>query len=370
MNPGGAAATVVEVALGERSYPIHLGYGLLRKPELLRGSLRGRQVVVVSNDVVAPLYLQAVREALAADCQVDVFLMADGEEHKNLQTYSQLMDFLLEHRHNRTTTLIALGGGVVGDLTGFAAATFQRGVDFVQIPTTLLAQVDSSVGGKTAVNHPRGKNMIGAFHQPRCVIADAAVLETLPDREYRAGLAEVLKYGVIRDAAFFARLEAGADALRNRHAESLIDAVRRSCEIKADVVAADEREGGVRAILNFGHTFGHAIETLTGYRQFLHGEAVAIGMVMAADLSMRQGLLPGSDARRIRAVLEKLGLPVTSPVLALEAMLAAMGMDKKVLDGRLRLVLATSLGSAVVTDDVDPAALHRTLTAGDGLCHE
>lgn len=370
MNASDVAAPVVEVALGERSYPIHLGYGLLRQPELLRGCVRGRQVAIISNDVVAPLYLQPVRDALEADHQVDVFLMADGEQHKNLDTYARLMDFLLEHRHNRTTTLLALGGGVVGDLTGFAAATFQRGVDFVQIPTTLLAQVDSSVGGKTAVNHPRGKNMIGAFYQPRCVIADAAVLETLPDREYRAGLAEVLKYGVIRDADFFARLEDGADALRERRAGALVDVVRRSCEIKADVVAADERESGIRAILNFGHTFGHAIETLTGYRRFLHGEAVAIGMVMAADLSWRQGLLPGEDARRIRAALAALGLPVTPPLLAAEAMLAAMGMDKKVLDGRLRLVLATALGSAVVTEDVDPAALSRTLTAGEGLCDD
>lgn len=358
----------VRVELGERSYPIHIGAGVLQRADLLRPHLRGRQVAIVSNEVVAPLYLDALRGALGEGLQIDVFMMADGERHKNLETYAALMDFLLAHRHNRTTTLIALGGGVVGDLTGFAAATFQRGVDFIQVPTTLLAQVDSSVGGKTAVNHPRGKNMIGAFHQPRCVLADTAVFETLPDREYRAGLAEVVKYGVIRDRAFFDWLEAGAADLNRRDAGALAHAVRRSCEIKAEVVAADEREGGLRAILNYGHTFGHAIETLTGYEQFLHGEAVAIGMVMAADLSVRQGWLPADDALRIRALLDALGLPVTPPALATDAMLEAMGLDKKVVDGRLRLVLAEALGQVVVTGDVDQPALARTLAAGAELC--
>jgi 3-dehydroquinate synthase len=363
MSHGSTLAEVVQVELGERSYPIYIGQGLLEDAELLGRHVRGRQVAVVSNDVVAPLYLEPVRAALAADRQVDVFLMADGEEHKNLATYGVLMDFLLAHRHNRSTTLVALGGGVVGDLTGFAAATFQRGVDFVQVPTTLLAQVDSSVGGKTAVNHPRGKNMIGAFHQPRCVIADTAVFDTLPDREYRAGLAEVVKYGVISDGEFFAWLEEHQRELLFRSPEVLARAIRRSCEIKAEVVAADEREGGLRAILNFGHTFGHALETLTGYQALLHGEAVAIGMVLAADLSHRQGLLAAADARRIRALLEALELPVVPPPLAPDDVVAAMGMDKKVLDGRLRLVLAEALGRVVVTDAVDGDALRATLTA-------
>ncbi len=354
----------VQVELGDRSYPILIGHGLLRRGELLRAHIRGSQVAVVSNDVVAPLYLDTLRDALGDAYSVDVFLMPDGERHKTLECYGLLMDFLLEHRHNRTTTLIALGGGVVGDLTGFAAATFQRGVDFIQVPTTLLAQVDSSVGGKTAVNHPRGKNMIGAFYQPRCVLADTSLFETLPEREFRAGMAEVVKYGVISDAAFFDWLESSAAALNARDPEALAQAVRRSCEIKAAVVAADEREGGLRAILNYGHTFGHAIETLTGYGELLHGEAVAIGMVMAADLSVRQGMIPLPVARRIRALLAGLGLPVVPPPLSAESMRSAMGMDKKVRNGRLRLVLVTALGHVVVTEDIDEDALVATLEAG------
>lgn len=379
MTQNGGVQTV-EVALGERSYPIYIGHGLLGRGGLLREHIRGNQICIVSNDVVAPLYLRTLKEALGVGprdgqqggsqqrLQVDVFLMPDGEQHKSLEVFGRLMDFLLEHRHNRSTTLVALGGGVVGDLTGFGAATFQRGVDFLQVPTTLLAQVDSSVGGKTAVNHPRGKNMIGAFHQPRCVVADTAVFGTLRDREYRAGLAEVVKYGVIRDVQFFDWLESNAGALARRDADALAVAVRRSCEIKAEVVAADEREGGLRAILNFGHTFGHAIETLTGYRTLLHGEAVAVGMVMAADLSVRQDGIAPADARRLKALLAALDLPVEPPELSPTSMLTAMGMDKKVLDGRLRLVLARQLGAAVVTDQVDPTALHATLSAGESLC--
>jgi 3-dehydroquinate synthase len=299
-----------------------------------------------------------------------VFLLSDGEQPKNLGSYGALLDCLLEHRHNRTTTLIALGGGVVGDLTGFAAATFHRGVDFIQVPTTLLAQVDSSVGGKTAVNHPRGKNMIGAFHQPRCVVADTGVFDTLPEREYRAGLAEVMKYGAIADAEFFAWLEAHAGDLASRSPEALAYAVHRSCETKAEVVSADERETGLRAILNFGHTFGHAIETLSGYGVVLHGEAVAMGMVMAADLSARQELIPRADAARVRALAEALNLPVNPPELAAGAMIEAMGMDKKVVDGRLRLVLLSAIGAALVTEDVSEPALQATLRAGGALCHE
>jgi 3-dehydroquinate synthase len=359
---------VVRVDLDERSYPIYIGRGLLDQPGLLRDHVGGRQVAVISNEVVAPLYLERLRASLGPALQVDEFRLPDGERHKTLQSYAAILDFLLERRHNRSTTLIALGGGVVGDITGFVAATFQRGVDFIQVPTTLLAQVDSSVGGKTAVNHPRGKNMIGAFYQPRCVVADTGVFTTLPEREYRAGLAEVLKYGVIRDAGFFDWLAERVTDLRRRCPATLAEAVRRSCEIKAEVVAADEREGGLRAILNFGHTFGHALETLTDYRMLLHGEAVAIGMVMAADLSARQGLLSGEAARRVKAVLAALELPVVPPEVAPHEMLEAMGMDKKVLDGRLRLVLAQRLGSAVVTDQVDGAALQQTLVAGERLC--
>ncbi len=359
---------MVQVALGERSYPIYIGAGLMSRADLLRPHIRGNQVAVVSNDVVAPLYLETLREALAALPQVDVFLLPDGEQHKNLASYARVMDFLLERGHNRTTTLIALGGGVVGDLTGFAAATFQRGVDFIQVPTTLLAQVDSSVGGKTGVNHPRGKNMIGAFHQPRCVIADSSVFETLPDREYRAGLAEVVKYGVIHDPAFFGWLETHAADLTRRDPAAVAHAVRRSCEVKAEVVAADEREGGQRAILNFGHTFGHAIETLTDYRKFLHGEAVAMGMVLAADLSARLGRLDVADAARVTELLRAMGLPVKPPPLPVDDMLGVMKVDKKVQDGRLRLVLADSLGQAVVTDEVPPQALEAILAEGGRGC--
>ncbi|MDH3644029.1 MAG: 3-dehydroquinate synthase, partial [Gammaproteobacteria bacterium] len=304
-----------------------------------------------------------------AGLQVDVYTLPDGEQHKNLASYGALMDFLMSKRHNRSTTLIALGGGVVGDLTGFVAATFQRGVSFIQIPTTLLAQVDSSVGGKTAVNHPAGKNMIGAFYQPRCVIADTSVLTSLGAREFQAGLAEVLKYGIIADGEFFDWLEASSNALLARDPLTLAQAIRRSCEIKAEVVAKDETEAGLRAILNYGHTFGHALEALTGFRTLLHGEAVAIGMVMAADLSVRQGMLAGADARRIKRLLAGFGLPVVPPVAAPEDMLRAMGMDKKVVDGTLRLVLARGIGEVVVTEEIDESALRETLLALDELCN-
>jgi len=351
----------VRVELGERGYPIHIGAGVLGRGDLLRPHLRGRQVAIVSNEVVAPLYLETLRQAIGEGRQVDVFLMADGERHKNLETYGALMDFLLEHRHNRTTTLVALGGGVVGDLTGFAAATFQRGVDFVQVPTTLLAQVDSSVGGKTAVNHPRGKNMIGAFYQPRCVLADTTVFDTLPDREYRAGLAEVVKYGVIRDAAFFDWLETRAGALGARDAGALARAVRRSCEIKAEVVAADEREGGLRAILNYGHTFGHAIETLTGYERYLHGEAVAIGMVAVGQLAMIRGSWSADDMERQQQLIAQCGLPTAWPKLDPEAVLKTLQGDKKVLDGKLRFILPTAIGSVEIRDDITREEILRCL---------
>lgn len=363
----------IDVALGDRSYPIHVGAGLLNAGTVLVRHIVnegvGRQVAVVTNDVVKPLWLPAVLDALAGESlQVDVFSLPDGESEKSLANYSQLMDFLIDHRHNRTTTLLALGGGVVGDLTGFAAATYQRGVSFVQVPTTLLAQVDSSVGGKTAVNHPAGKNMIGAFHQPRAVIADIDTLATLPDRELRAGFAEVLKYGVIRDAEFFGWLEENVTALLNRDVAALTHAVERSCQIKAEVVAEDELETGVRAILNFGHTFGHALEALTGYTEYLHGEAIAVGMVMAADLALRQRQMKPAEAQRIKSLIAAFGLPVSALQPGVNEMLQAMGMDKKVVDGTLRLVLAVSIGQALVTRDIDSSALTATLVAGDGLC--
>jgi len=357
------------VSLGDRSYPIYIGTGLLDTLELLSRHIQGNQVAVITNEVLAELVLPRLMSVLGGtNAKVSVFTLADGEGEKNLANYSAIMDHLMAERHNRTTTLVALGGGVVGDITGFAAATYQRGVNFIQIPTTLLAQVDSSVGGKTAVNHPSGKNMIGAFHQPVAVLADMDLLETLPAREYAAGIAEVVKYGVIADAAFFAWLENNAPALAGRSPDALSHAVAVSCQTKADLVAEDERESGRRAILNFGHTFGHAIEALTDYAVYLHGEAVAIGMVQAADLSARLGLLEWSDAARLRVLLERFGLPVAPPDLRPEDMLDAMGMDKKVVDGNLRLVLARKLGDAFVSSDAPQELLMETLNGREALC--
>ena len=358
---------VVQVSLGSRSYPIYIGEDLLADHDLLRGHIRGNQVAVITNETVAPLYLDSLRAALDG-LSLDVHQLPDGEQYKTLESYSAIMDFLIGRRHNRTTTLIALGGGVVGDICGFAAATFQRGVDFLQVPTTLLAQVDSSVGGKTAVNHPGGKNLIGAFYQPGCVVADTAVLKTLGEREFAAGLAEVLKYGVIADADFFSWICDHSAQLVARDPAALTRAIRRSCEIKAEVVASDEREAGQRAILNFGHTFGHALEALTGYKELLHGEAVAVGMVMAADVSRRLGSLSEEAAQRIKQAVAGLGLAVCPPELPVDDMLKAMGMDKKVVDGRLRLVLARSIGQVVVSDDIAEDALRATLSAGASLC--
>ncbi|MEC8348721.1 MAG: 3-dehydroquinate synthase [Pseudomonadota bacterium] len=357
------------VEIPHRQYPIFVAEGLLadtqKLRELLLARIQGRQVAIITNKVVAPLYLDALLEALDG-LQVDVMQMDDGEAEKNLQVYQQTMDFLLAARHNRSTCLIALGGGVVGDLCGFVAATFQRGVDFVQIPTTLLAQVDSSVGGKTAVNHPQGKNMIGAFHQPLAVLADTATLGTLPSREYAAGLAEVVKYGVIEDAAFFEFLEQHSDDLLAKDGAVLSQVILRCCAIKAEVVSADERESGRRAILNYGHTFGHGIEKLCGYGQWLHGEAVAIGMVMAARLSVAVAGLDESVVMRLTALLRRLGLPTaldqaSRKVATIEAMMDVMGLDKKVVDGRLRFIVASQLGQVQVRDDIDAAVLRNVL---------
>lgn len=351
------------VELAERSYPIYIGERLLNTPALLTDHIRGQQVHLVTNDTVAPLYLQSLTESLAG-FQVDATILPDGEAHKNLEVLNRIFDNLLSARHNRTTTLIALGGGVVGDMAGFAAACYQRGVDFIQVPTTLLAMVDSSVGGKTGVNHRLGKNMIGAFHQPQAVLADTQVLETLPARELAAGIAEVIKYGLICDYEFFRWLEANMEALLARDSQALAYAVKRSCENKARVVALDEREGGIRAILNLGHTFGHAIETAQGYGNWLHGEAVAAGMVMAADLSHRRGAISASELARIVALLERCQLPVKAPAdMTPDDFVALMGVDKKVLDGRLRLVLLEAMGRAVTTSDIEPAMLQETFRA-------
>ena len=351
----------LHVELGDRRYPLYIGPGLLGQPELLRTHLAGQQALVVSNTTVAPLYLDPVRAALAGR-RCEAVILPDGEPYKTLDTLNTVFTALLEHRFDRHCTIIALGGGVIGDLAGFAAACYQRGVHFIQIPTTLLAQVDSSVGGKTAVNHPLGKNMIGAFYQPRCVLADTDTLATLPDRELSAGLAEVIKYGLIRDRPFLEWLEAHLDALLARDAAALSEAIERSCRNKAEIVAADERETGERALLNLGHTFGHAIETGVGYGEWLHGEAVAVGMVMAADLSARLGWLRPAQVERVRALLARARLPLDPPpTLTPDDFLRLMAVDKKVQDGRLRLILLRDLGQAVIAGGVEPQRLRETL---------
>jgi len=351
----------LRLELGERGYPIHIGRDLLGHAELLAPHVGGRRVVIVTNRVVAPLYLKKVEQAFAA-YRPQAVVLPDGEQTKTLATLEGIVGELLTARCDRRTTLVALGGGVVGDITGFAAAVYQRGVPFIQIPTTLLAQVDSSVGGKTGVNHALGKNMIGAFYQPVCVLIDTDTLSTLPDKQLSAGLAEVIKYGVIRDPEFFAWLEANMDKLLARDPAALTHAIERSCRNKAEVVAADEKETGARALLNLGHTFGHAIETGSGYGVWLHGEAVAAGMAMAADLSARLGWIEDRDAARIRALIAKARLPVSAPAaLGSERMLELMAVDKKVQDGQLRLVLLKAIGRAVVTGDAPLAAVTATL---------
>jgi 3-dehydroquinate synthase len=352
----------LRLALGERSYPIHIGSGLLARADLIVPLLGRKTVAIVSNTTIAPLFMERVAGALAREgVEVVRIVLPDGEEHKDWRTLDTVFDALLEKRCGRDTTLVALGGGVVGDLAGFAAATYQRGVQYIQMPTTLLAQVDSSVGGKTAINHPLGKNMIGAFHQPRLVLADMDTLKTLPERELRSGLAEVIKHGLIRDAAFFAWLEANVERLLARDAEALAHAVLRSVEIKADIVAQDERENGVRQLLNFGHTFGHAIETGLGYGAWLHGEAVAVGMVMATDLSRQLGYISEADAGRIGSLLQRAGLPTAAKGIAPARIQQLMGVDKKVKQGRIHFVLLEHLGAATLRDDVPPAAVDRTL---------
>lgn len=351
----------LEVALGSRSYPIHIGPGLLAEPGVLAPWLAGQQVMIVTSETVAPLYLERCRAALPEGVEVRELVLPDGEATKSLAHVSRIWDALLEAGFNRRCTLVALGGGVIGDMVGFAAACYQRGVAFIQVPTTLLAQVDSSVGGKTGINHPLGKNMVGAFWQPRGVLIDTDTLDTLPPRELSAGLAEVIKYGLIRDADFLAWLERELPALRDLEPDALARAIQRSCALKAEVVAEDETEQGVRALLNLGHTFGHAIEAHQGYGDWLHGEAVGTGMLMAAELSARLGWLSGRDIERLRAILRVAGLPLEAPAgMGADDFLSRMRLDKKNIDSRLRLVLLRALGDACVYD-VTPQETLQTL---------
>ncbi|OED40875.1 3-dehydroquinate synthase [Endozoicomonas sp. (ex Bugula neritina AB1)] len=351
----------LNVALGDRSYPIFIGSGLLTQEEYLRPYIKGNQVVIVSNETVAPLYMATLEKAL---CNYNLLkvILPDGESYKTLDTLNTIFDELLKARHTRKTTLIALGGGVIGDMTGFAAACYQRGVDFIQVPTTVLSQVDSSVGGKTGVNHSMGKNMIGAFYQPNAVVIDTDTLRTLPDRELSAGLAEIIKYGLICDKPFYEWLTENISLLMARDVAALSYAIHRSCQDKARVVEEDETESGIRAILNLGHTFGHAIETHMGYGTWLHGEAVAAGMVMAADLSCRLKRISEAEVSALIALLKRAGLPTAPPkVMSPDHFMALMSVDKKVLDGRLRLVLLESIGNAVVDDSFDVSALQDCL---------
>jgi 3-dehydroquinate synthase len=357
----------LQVALGERSYPIHIGSALRqRSEELLSPHIAGGQVCIVTTETIAPLYLEELKHSLRA-YKLCTVILPDGEEYKTLEIVSRIYDNLLEHNFSRSCTLIALGGGVIGDMCGFAAATYQRGVNFIQIPTTLLSQVDSSVGGKTGVNRPLGKNMVGAFYQPRCVLIDIDTLSTLPDRELKAGLAEVIKYGLINNLPFHQWLRGNMPALLRRDAGCLRKAIRSSCEDKAAIVAADEREGGVRATLNLGHTFGHAIETAMGYGVWLHGEAVAAGMVMAADLSARLGRLAPDAAAEVRALVSAAGLPALPPELPLETWLGLMAKDKKAEQGKLKFILLDELGKACIDPAVPLETLQQTLLAGPAL---
>ena len=351
----------LNLSLGPRSYSIFIGEGLLGRADLFDAGLAGNQVMVVSNETVAPLYLERLRKALG-DRDVQVMVLPDGEEFKTLDEFAKILDALVEARFARDCTLVALGGGVVGDMAGFAAACYQRGVAHIQVPTTLLAQVDSSVGGKTGVNHPRSKNMIGAFHQPTCVIADTETLSTLPDRDFRAGLGEIIKYGLLWDAKFFAWQEEHMPELLARDRDCLATVIHRSCQIKAEMVSADETESGVRTLLNLGHTFGHAMEAGLGFGTWLHGEAVAAGLCLAADLSARLGRIDADDVRRVERLVESASLPIRAPAeLSTDRMVELMAVDKKIKGGRLRLVLLNAIGKAQLDGDFDPRALKETL---------
>ncbi len=351
----------LQVSLGERSYPIHIGTALLSQPDVVAASSSATDVLLISNTVVMPLYGAPLRAALGARRRVVEVVLPDGESHKTLETVSRVLDVLVANRFGRDACVFALGGGVVGDISGFVAATYQRGIDFVQVPTTLLAQVDSSVGGKTGVNHPGGKNLIGAFHQPRAVLADTDTLRTLPSRELRAGAAEIIKYGLICDAAFFAWLEQNIEALLACEPAATALAIRRSCQIKAEIVARDEREQGDRALLNLGHTFGHAIEAATRYSAWLHGEAVGAGLVMAATMSQRAGLMSAADVARIERLLARAGLPTRANDVSGAAALDAMRIDKKAKAGRMRFVLMRGIGQSFLTAEYPEDALSATL---------
>jgi 3-dehydroquinate synthase len=355
----------LSVELGERSYPILIGEGLLAQPEVVAPLVGPGDVAIVTNTLVAPLYLDTLRDALGRGTarRVVEIVLPDGEVHKTLDSVARVLDVLVTNRLGRDATVVALGGGVVGDMAGFAAACYQRGVDFVQVPTTLLAQVDSSVGGKTGVNHPGGKNLIGAFHQPRAVITDTRTLRTLPDRELRAGLAEVIKCALICDEPFFAWLEQDLERVLARDPDALAQAIRRACEIKAAIVRRDEREQGDRALLNLGHTFGHAIETATGYARWLHGEAVGAGLLMAATMSHRAGWIDAAQVDRIDRLLQRAGLPTRATDVAGSVALEHMRIDKKVKAGKIRFVLMKAIGQAFVTGDYPEHALDATLRA-------
>lgn len=351
----------LSVDLGERSYPIYIGQALFRKADLIRQHVHGKQILIVSNVTVAPLYLQAVKDMLSG-FNVQQVILPDGEQYKNLDVLNQIYTELLTQNFDRSATLIALGGGVVGDMTGYAAASYQRGVNYIQIPTTLLSQVDSSVGGKTGVNHALGKNMIGAFHQPQCVLADTETLNTLDDKQLSAGIAEIIKYGLLGNATFFTWLENNMQQLLARDPQTLSYAIERSCLDKAAIVAADEKEMGKRALLNLGHTFGHAIETASGYGNWLHGEAVATGMIMAADLSHRLGWMNSQELQRTIHLIRMANLPEKPPkTMSRQQFLDLMLRDKKALDGKIRLVLMKSLGDAIMSDQYDPLKLDQTL---------
>ena len=354
----------LNVALSGRVYPINIGRGLLENCGLLLPQLRQPKVAVVTNTTVAPLYLQRFSNSLRnAGVEVVEIVLPDGEQYKHWESLNTIFDVLLEQRCERSTTLIALGGGVIGDMTGFAAASYQRGVPFIQVPTTLLAQVDSSVGGKTAINHPRGKNMIGAFYQPKLVLIDTDLLNTLPDRQLRAGLAEIIKIGLIRDLAFLEWLEVNLERILERDPNALEYAICCSCKNKAEVVVADEHENGERALLNLGHTFGHAIETGMGYGEWLHGEAVAVGTMMAAELSCQLGWINDSDVKRVERLFVRAGLPIVGPAMASDRYLELMQHDKKVLDGRLRLVLFKQIGRALLSDAASLPEITKVIVA-------
>ena len=351
----------INIQFDERSYPIYVGEGLISNYELISQHILGKKVAIITNDTVADIYLKTLMDTVSPHKELISIILPDGESYKSKDSLDSIYAQLLQNKADREITLIALGGGVIGDITGFAAATYMRGVNFIQIPTTLLSQVDSSVGGKTGINHPLGKNMIGAFYQPKCVISDMNVLKTLPSRELSAGLAEVIKYGLIRDNKFFEWLESHIQYLMEMNPKYLIEAVQRSCENKAAVVEADEFESGIRAILNLGHTFGHAIEVAQGYGNWLHGEAVGAGMVMAAKLSQSMGWLADKDVGRIVALIKKAGLPTEPPKISVKKYMELMMLDKKTKDGQINLVLQKSIGDAVLTNQYDPKKLHQIL---------